>query len=82
MPKQTIGRATCSDIDDAKAWKATQRLNQALMERECYVDGRSYGSGSGSNSDYRAPQSHYNSRPAMRGRTDYSGNKFSQKKYG
>ena len=78
--RQDYRRAIGSNIDDAKLLKARQALDTALMQRDCFVDGRAYGSGSGNSDDYSRPQGNDNPRKAPH--PEYSGNKWSRKRYG
>lgn len=80
--EQNYRRAIGSNIDDAKLLKARQALDVALMQRDCFVDGRAYGSGSGNSDDFSSIKDVDPAKPAPRGRGDYSGNKWSRKRYG
>jgi hypothetical protein len=77
--KQAYRREVCSDIDDAAAWEATERLNIITMRQQCFQDGRAYGSGSGGSDDFAIKQGRDNPRSAPY--RDYS-NKWNLKKYG
>ena len=78
--RQDYRRAIGSNIDDAKHWKARQALDTAIMNRECFVDGRAYGAGSGNSDDYSKPQGNDNPRKAPYG--EYTMNKWGRKRYG
>lgn len=62
--EQDFRRSMSKNVSDAEYWKARRALDLAGMRRDCYVDGRAYGSGSGGSDDYSVPQSNDNRRPS------------------
>lgn len=79
--EQDYRRAMMSDVEDGKLLAARQALDRALMQRDCYQDGRAYGSGSNNSDDYsKSFGGTDNPRPAPY--RDYRGNKWNVKRYG
>jgi hypothetical protein len=79
--EQDYRRAMMSNVEDSKLLAARQALDRALMQRDCYQDGRAYGSGSGNSDDYSKSYGGMDDKrkaPYL----DYRGNKWNVKRYG